>query len=451
MKKLIFIMSIISFMFLSISMSLFAKDMTLDDIIKNFDNQSSYKKINEIEIKKLELGKRINYFEHWLKLNIDSNLKYAYLEKPYGDEEGEEWYQYHGILNYPGQGEISFSYQALYVGLAYEYTSYKIKRNGYKVGFSQSLNDFIYSPQVYRDDRLSLAQKNAEYSIKADRLEKVNKIIDLYIELKGNEKELEAEKNLKAQKDENLKMLQKQFEIGQVRKLDVDYASIEVSQEDIKIADLNQQVTQKKNELLQQVGIQNQDLNSINLKDIEEINLPDFVINDSELQAKNSEIELKNKDIKFLNRQNIPELVLGSSYDLEKEVWEIGVTIKTELLAIGFSNSDENVNLGKLEEAKQDLKKLQIQADEIKKNLVLKDQELKNQYDLLQKKYETAKTTKEIAVKKLEITKMMYQKGYIDTVEYLKELKDCSDADLQFEQVKNMLNGFKYRLLYLSK
>ncbi len=212
--------SIIS-LFVLISVLNYSK--SLDDTIKEYEQKSYTKKINELNLRIYDAKNKEYKKGEWNEISITSNNNYSKINTS------------EGITN-----ENEIRYGMLYYKNGYDFSNNKFLSN--KVGISKTLNDLIYNDYKYNLEVNNLEKEKQKITNETAKNLEIRNLIDLYKNYKNKEYELEQGKISLEGKKKDYTILQKKYEIGDASKYDYDLAEYEYKVKQLEVDNLEKEL-----------------------------------------------------------------------------------------------------------------------------------------------------------------------------------------------------------------
>ena len=408
-----------------------AKEIGLNELIENFNLKSNYIKREKLELDKLKIEEKGNLIDKWRKLSFNITPSYNYYESK--EKMPLNLQLLKDRAKYPGQISINLGYNMFYSSVVYDNTTDKLKRVNYKLGLSKDINDIIYSEQRYKDESIKLNGKLTKLSLKESKKEMLKSIIDMYVKIKDLDVEIKIKENSLKIMSKEYENLKRKLEVKEAVKLDIEYMQIEINSIKTDIEYLNKSRKNQIKEILKYVGL---DYSDYKLKDIKELKIDKIDIEKDKLIENQIKIKLMNGKLKYYKRESEPNIKLDINYDIEEKVWNAGIVFIGNILEYGTERR----------KGKKDLEKLEIEKIELLDKLKLAKENRELEYKNLLSKLEVAKEKYKNLEKRYDVDKNIYEKGYMSLLDFLKSRKNRDEAKLNYEKLKNRLNGYRYKL-----
>ena len=409
--------SIIS-LFVLISILNYSK--SLDDTIKEYEQKSYTRKINELNLRMYDSKNKEYKKGEWNEISITSNNNYSKINIS------------EGITN-----ENVIKYGMLYYKNGYDFSNNKFLSN--KVGISKTLNDLIYNDYKYNLEVNNLEKEKQKITNETAKNLEIRNLIDLYKNYKNKEYELEQGKISLEGKKKDYTILQKKYEIGDASKYDYDLAEYEYKVKQLEVDNLEKELKIYGEQfILYNVALNSNDklddLKTIELKKEDFYNLrlseADSLKIDSELNSLN--IKKQTFDYKY------PKVTADANYDFETKNATVGIGI-TKIFKVQNST----------------IESLKIESDKLKEEYNQKKNELISNVGQQMINYTTLQTNEIIKRKAVEITgkdyeifKKKYELGTDSFANYVEKRNTYEKAKIDYVIAKNELAAFTQQIKY---
>ena len=409
--------SIIS-LFVLISILNYSK--SLDDTIKEYEQKSYTRKINELNLRMYDSKNKEYKKGEWNEISITSNNNYSKINIS------------EGITN-----ENVIKYGMLYYKNGYDFSNNKFLSN--KVGISKTLNDLIYNDYKYNLEVNNLEKEKQKITNETAKNLEIRNLIDLYKNHKNKEYELEQGKISLEGKKKDYTILQKKYEIGDASKYDYDLAEYEYKVKQLEVDNLEKELKIYGEQfILYNVALNSNDklddLKTIELKKEDFYNLrlseADSLKIDSELNSLNT--KKQTFDYKY------PKVTADANYDFETKNATVGIGI-TKIFKVQNST----------------IESLKIESDKLKEEYNQKKNELISNVGQQMINYTTLQTNEIIKRKAVEITgkdyeifKKKYELGTDSFANYVEKRNTYEKAKIDYVIAKNELAAFTQQIKY---
>lgn len=403
-----------SILFFIMGTILFAKDITLDEVLK--------------------IGIEKNYQNNIYELKKDTlaEKKKRYL---LGDYDGIKTDITHtrDKKTYKTTGKVNFG--DFYLQGVKE----EKEKDNLIYGVEKNIKDIFYSENKSQLNKIEIEKEitNIEYQKKIENIE--IEILNIYKEIKNYEYEIENKKNqLKTLQGEEKKLISS-YELGGNSKIELDSVSISIKNSKLEIENNLKKIEVLKRKLILNYGIdlENKSLLPVIAPNMDILKLIDnYGKSDIILLLKQK--MLLEEELKYMKYdKNIPDIFLGIEHN---------------------KNLDENIITGrfskKLFESSYDIKtqknkilESNIELEQKKKELTSTKEEIAIKYEEYLSNFEISQNNLGIAKNKFEIKKLEYELGKINYVDLLEAFEKYTDSKIIAEKNKNNLNCYIYELL----
>lgn len=392
----------------------------LDDTIKEYEQKSYTKKINELNLRMYDAKNKEYKKGEWNKISITSNNNYSKINTS------------EGITN-----ENEIKYGMLYYKNGYDFSNNKFLSN--KVGISKTLNDLIYNDYKYNLEVNNLEKEKQKITNETAKNLEIRNLIDLYKNYKNKEYELEQGKISLEGKKKDYTILQKKYEIGDASKYDYDLAEYEYKVKQLEVDNLEKELKIYGEQfILYNVALNSNDklddLKTIELKKEDFYNLrlseADSLKIDSELNSLNT--KKQTFDYKY------PKVTADANYDFETKNATVGIGI-TKTFKVKNST---------IESLKIESEKLKEEYNQKKNELISNVGQQMIKYTTLQTNEIIKRKTVEITGKDYEIFKKKYELGTDSFANYVEKRNTYEKAKIDYVIAKNELAAFTQQIKY---
>ena len=409
--------SIIS-LFVLISILNYSK--SLDDTIKEYEQKSYTRKINELNLRIYDAKNKEYKKGEWNEISITSNNNYSKINTS------------EGITN-----ENEIKYGMLYYRNGYDFSNNKFLSN--KVGISKTLNDLIYNDYKYNLEVNNLEKEKQKITNETTKNLEIRNLIDLYKNYKNKEYELEQGKILLEGKKKDYTILQKKYEIGDASKYDYDLAEYEYKVKQLEVDNLEKElkiygeqfilynVTLNSNDKLDDlktIELSKEDFYNLRLSEADSLKI------DSELNSLNTKKQIF--DYKYT------KVTADANYDFETKNATVGIGITKTF----------KVKNSAIENLKIESEKLKEEYNQKKNELISNVGQQMINYTTLQTNEIIKRKTVEITEKDYEIFKKKYELGTDSFANYVEKRNTYEKAKIDYVIAKNELAAFTQQIKY---
>ena len=409
--------SIIS-LFVLISVLNYSK--SLDDTIKEYEQKSYTKKINELNLRIYDAKNKEYKKGEWNEISITSNNNYSKINTS------------EGITN-----ENEIRYGMLYYKNGYDFSNNKFLSN--KVGISKTLNDLIYNDYKYNLEVNNLEKEKQKITNETAKNLEIRNLIDLYKNYKNKEYELEQGKISLEGKKKDYTILQKKYEIGDASKYDYDLAEYEYKVKQLEVDNLEKELkiygeqfilynvalnSNDKLDDLKTIELSKEDFYNLRLSEADSLKI------DSELNSLNT--KKQTFDYKY------PKVTANANYDFETKNATVGIGITKTF----------KVKNSAIESLKIESEKLKEEYNQKKNELISNFGQKMINYTTLQTNEIIKRKTVEITGKDYEIFKKKYELGTDSFANYVEKRNTYEKAKIDYVIAKNELAAFTQQIKY---
>ena len=409
--------SIIS-LFVLISVLNYSK--SLDDTIKEYEQKSYTKKINELNLRIYDAKNKEYKKGEWNEISITSNNNYSKINTS------------EGITN-----ENEIRYGMLYYKNGYDFSNNKFLSN--KVGISKTLNDLIYNDYKYNLEVNNLEKEKQKITNETAKNLEIRNLIDLYKNYKNKEYELEQGKISLEGKKKDYTILQKKYEIGDASKYDYDLAEYEYKVKQLEVDNLEKELkiygeqfilynvalnSNDKLDDLKTIELSKEDFYNLRLSEADSLKI------DSELNSLNT--KKQTFDYKY------PKVTANANYDFETKNATVGIGITKTF----------KVKNSAIESLKIESEKLKEEYNQKKNELISNVGQKMINYTTLQTNEIIKRKTVEITGKDYEIFKKKYELGTDSFANYVEKRNTYEKAKIDYVIAKNELAAFTQQIKY---
>lgn len=390
--------------------------LSLDNLISSYKQQSSLKEIQDISKEKIAMEKKSLYFNKYLDLKFNGN--YRYIDSNDNDKKIYD---------------LNFTYNNMYLKIKKEE---KDSKEEISYGLSKSLNDlFYFSKNDYDFNNLKLKNelndKTNEYKMNQD----IIKIISNYIEILNINFDILTKLELLTGLNDEASIINEKIKIEEANSYDLDLLNIEIKNTKSEIDILKSILNNKINDMIIKTKLK---IVAYEFAPITEYTPTNWNFSNFSLNEMNLNIKAKENELKYVKRNNQLEFSIFGDYDKNSKNWQAGITLNAKL--INFKGDSKLV--------KEELKELSIKKIELVNDFSTYTNSLKNDYKSLETTYKYNKSKFEVSEKRFVKIKELYRMGYINLLDYLKELKEINSTKYNMLKSQNEFFGFTQKLRY---
>ena len=398
----------------------FSYARNLDDTIKEYEQKSYTKKINELNLRIYDAKNKEYKKGEWNEISITSNNNYSKINTS------------DGITN-----ENEIKYGMLYYKNGYDFSNNKFSSN--KVGISKTLNDLIYNDYKYNLEVNNLEKEKQKITNETDKNLEIRNLIDLYKNYKNKEYELEQGKISLEGKKKDYTILQKKYEIGDASKYDYDLAEYEYKVKQLEVDNLEKELkiygeqfilynvalnSNDKLDDLKTIELNKEDFYNLRLSEADSLKI------DSELNSLNT--KKQTFDYKY------PKVTADANYDFETKNATVGIGVTKTF----------KVKNSAIENLKIESEKLKEEYNQKKNELISNVGQQMINYTTLQTNEIIKRKTVEITEKDYEIFKKKYELGTDSFANYVEKRNTYEKAKIDYVIAKNELAAFTQQIKY---
>ena len=392
----------------------------LDDTIKEYEQKSYTKKINELNLRMYDAKNKEYKKGEWNEISITSNNNYSKINTS------------DGITN-----ENEIKYGMLYYRNGYDFSNNKFLSN--KVGISKTLNDLIYNDYKYNLEVNNLEKEKQKITNETAKNLEIRNLIDLYKNYKNKEYELEQGKISLEGKKKDYTILQKKYEIGDASKYDYDLAEYEYKVKQLEVDNLEKELkiygeqfilynvalnSNDKLDDLKTIELNKEDFYNLRLSEADSLKI------DSELNSLNT--KKQTFDYKY------PKVTADANYDFETKNATVGIGVTKTF----------KVKNSAIENLKIESEKLKEEYNQKKNELISNVGQQMINYTTLQTNEIIKRKTVEITEKDYEIFKKKYELGTDSFANYVEKRNTYEKAKIDYVIAKNELAAFTQQIKY---
>ncbi len=417
MKKRIIFFSV----YLLLSVASFAKNLDeLVNVIKQNGYQNEYgefeKESLDVEEKKI---KRTN--RDGASLSVDSRYT------DYSNDDDED----------ASKTSAEVKYDFLIFDASYDHLD---GDSSVAVGLEKDMKDLIYSKKSHNTEVFQYEKQQRLNGISENVDNEIIDFIELYKEYKDVELEIEFQKSLIPTLEAELEILKKKFDLGTGTELDYRYALMTLENQKSDIANLESELKKINQSFYLKYRL---DVKEGELDDFDgstELQLEDFEYigeRDSENLVLDEKISSENLDYSRYDSR-IPNIDVGTKYELEDEYWTVYLSFSKNLFEYGDTSKLEEINL----------KELEVKKEELQKSNENERASYWNEYKTLSKEFQNLE--RELSVKELEyrIDKKKYEMGVKEFTDYRDTYDDYRQLKVNYLKKKNELYAFVEKIKY---
>ncbi len=321
------------------------------------------------------------------------------------------------------------------------------------VGMSANLNDIFYKNEKdFALKQTELSNKQKENNLAKEERAKISELIDLYTQIKDNEREKESKERSLIELEREYEYIIDKERAGSASKLAGRQLSFEIKRLKNEINSLAITINTYKKALKNKIG----DFDS--LDNIEDILINEIKIDESNYKNALLQLEL-DKEISYIMKRKVqPNFTLQAAYRIPRGAYDYTYTRpfedeykRSDRFEVGLSF---DWNLG------ADTYELSVYSNNIEndqRNIELAKEEIelaKVQQENIFKDYESQIKVKSEYVKFLidvvDTKREMYKGSLIDLLEYMKYYNELKNQEIELSKLKNKFNSLKRKILLLT-
>ena len=403
--------------------SIYAKELTLEELIKSIKSDSYSKQSADISEKKLDVQEKSIDLDGKNKITLSSNAN-IYSHNNYGQS---------NITT--SVGYDIFSYRNIH--------NFDTNDNNNVISVSKDLKEFFVSEKNYNKKIISYTRE----STRINNLQTINtdiiSLIDLYVNyLNAKEEKRVNEELVNTYKiDKNVK--KKAYEVGlgslydsELSKVNFENASNNIIFYDYKMKNLIEEIRKNyninildSNDTLKEFDEKNYEISNDYFENIYDTN-----IKIAEIAIKKSEEELEN----LKNDDKIPSLTIGANYDIDKKEPYFSINLSKT-----FDTYKESIKLKQLE-----IENNKLNYEKLLSNKYINITKSKVDYAELLKDYYNLSRQVYITQKQYEIYKVKEETGLATYDERVSKYQDYQNSVLSYNKKRNELLAYKYKIEY---
>ena len=393
----------------------------VDDLISQYEKNSYTTKINEKNMKKLDIKDKVLKNGDWNEVTVNSDNNYTL----------------HGEANGLTM-ENNVKYGVFYYRNGYNFRSKEVTQN--KIGVSKTLNDYFgYSDNNYNKKTNQISRNIQKITNETTKNSEIRDLIDLYKNYKNKEKEIEQEALTMEDTKKDYVIQEKKYEVGTASKYDYELAKNEYENSQLKYENLGRELQI----LREQFTIYNIKLpEKGKLDDLKKVELKkdDFYgLRLSEAET----IELNTQ----LNAEQLKKEIIDYKYP--KLTGDIGYSLKNHSVVAGLSVSKSFKRYNDtVEDLKNEADKLKLQYEQKKNELISNVGQQMITYTTYQTNELTAENTMNIKKREYEIYAKKYELGVDTYSNYVEKRNNYKKAVMDYETAKNELAAFTKKIKY---
>lgn len=403
--------------------SIYAKELTLEELIKSIKSDSYSKQSADISEKKLDVQEKSIDLDGKNKITLSSNAN-IYSHNNYGQS-----------TITTSVGYDIFSYRNIH--------NFDTNDNNNVISVSKDLKEFFVSEKNYNKKIISYTRE----STRINNLQTINtdiiSLIDLYVNyLNAKEEKRVNEELVNTYKiDKNVK--KKAYEVGlgslydsELSKVNFENASNNIIFYDYKMKNLIEEIRKNyninildSNDTLKEFDEKNYEISNDYFENIYDTN-----IKIAEIAIKKSEEELEN----LKNDDKIPSLTIGANYDIDKKEPYFSINLSKT-----FDTYKESIKLKQLE-----IENNKLNYEKLLSNKYINITKSKVDYAELLKDYYNLSRQVYITQKQYEIYKVKEEAGLATYDERVSKYQDYQNSVLSYNKKRNELLAYKYKIEY---
>lgn len=388
--------------------SIYAKELTLEELIKSIKSDSYSKQSADISEKKLDVQEKSIDLDGKNKITLSSNAN-IYSHNNYGQS-----------TITTSVGYDIFSYRNIH--------NFDTNDNNNVISVSKDLKEFFVSEKNYNKKIISYTRE----STRINNLQTINtdiiSLIDLYVNyLNAKEEKRVNEELVNTYKiDKNVK--KKAYEVGlgslydsELSKVNFENASNNIIFYDYKMKNLIEEIRKNyninildSNDTLKEFDEKNYEISNDYFENIYDTN-----IKIAEIAIKKSEEELEN----LKNDDKIPSLTIGANYDIDKKEPYFSINLSKT-----FDTYKESIKLKQLE-----IENNKLNYEKLLSNKYINITKSKVDYAELLKDYYNLSRQVYITQKQYEIYKVKEETGLATYDERVSKYQDYQNSVLSYK------------------
>ena len=401
----------------------YAKELTLEELINAMQSNSYSKQSADINQKQLDVQEKSIDLDGKNKIVLNSNAN-IYSNNDYGQSTITTAVTY----------DI-FNYRNIH--------NFDTNKTSNIIGVSKDLKDFFVSEKDYNKKIISYTRETTKITDLQTINTDVIALIDLYVSYLNSKEEKRVNEELvnTYKVDKNVKRTAYDVGLGslydsELSKVNFENASNNIMFYDYKMKNIIEEIRKNYNinilaseDTLKEFTEKNYDINNEYFNSIYDTNL------------KNSEIALKKseEELKYLKDDDgLPSVVAGVNYDIDNKEPYFTVSVSKT-----FDSYKEDIKL----------KELEVEKNKINYNKLVSNKDIniatsKVAYAELLKDYYNLSRQVYITQKQYEIYKVKEEVGLATYDEKVTKYQDYQNAVLSYNQKRNELLAYKYKIEY---
>ena len=401
----------------------YAKELTLEELINVMQSNSYSKQSAEINQKQLDVQEKSIDLDGKNKIVLNSNAN-IYSNNDYGQSTITTAVTY----------DI-FNYRNIH--------NFDTNKTSNIIGVSKDLKDFFVSEKDYNKRIISYTRETTKITDLQTINTDVIALIDLYVSYLNSKEEKRVNEELvnTYKVDKNVKKTAYNVGLGSLYDSELSKVNFENASNNIMFYDY------KMKNIIEEIR-KNYNINILasedTLKDFTEKNYDisnEYFNSIYDTNVKNSEIALKKseEELKYLKDDDrLPSVVAGVNYDIDNKEPYFTVSVSKT-----FDSYKEDIKL----------KELEVEKNKISYNKLLSNKDInvatsKVAYAELLKDYYNLSRQVYITQKQYEIYKVKEEVGLATYDEKVTKYQDYQNAVLSYNQKRNELLAYKYKIEY---
>ena len=407
----------------------------IEDFISNFESSSSYKEIEGIERRKVELEEREAKYGQWKKIDVNAKLNY-YNFSEIEDRKNTSFDDSYAEVDY-NMFFISATSECEY-DTEYE-NECKLDMSTLNTGIKKDVLDLFYSEQKHKKRIVQLKKKRFDTAIKSELYSKEKELIDAYKEAI----DIQLDTDILNEKIRENSLL---LEMIEVRAAENEAVQLEVEDKKLQVFEQKEELSklkaERENRIKKLCLLANIEYAAdIELKDFPELNLDEVNVPVFQLVILDIDKKIGKQKIKYLKRNKWGKLVSAAGYDVINEDWKFELSIQKT-----FFGDDTSIN-----NKTGDIEKLGIEKGDLEESLKIEKKRLEEQFLYLRKKVDFSKERSEMQKNRYLTAKRIFDKKLLSRKEFMTIEKEFNISTLEYLKNLNSLNSFRYKMAQLEK
>jgi len=428
MKRLLILMGLIGIL----TAPLVGAPLSLDLLLQSFDQHSAAVQFGQIDLQKQAITAQSDLKnEHQVQLEMKTQYSY------YADRTKLPLaLQMLPVQNpFPGTSDLTLKYQYFYVSAQFDHTTPAFRRSDLIVGFDRNLRDFVYSEADYRRDTHAIADKTIRLQGKETRNTAMQELVDGYVVLKNIQIDIAQKKEAVDENNREIRMLRRKLANEDATPFDIDYLNLQIQELMLEIRYLKDSEKNQMQWLFLKAGWSGAVSGNV-ASDIPDSPLSEIADGSHAASIKMAEKTQQQLAHRYLKEKAAPEIRMGAQYSLENQAWTA-----TGRVVWVLDDPLRDVNL-----ASENIKKLDIEYQDLRASQTLHTAQLRDEYDYLVKKAMLGQRRVALFEKRYLAARQVFENGGMTLLDFDKEKKNYYDAFSVAKKAVNTLNGFKFKI-----